>query len=170
MATALGIPVIDTDSHLTEPPDLWTSRMSKKHLDVAPRVVADPATGRPRWKVGDHLLFYATQLNHAGWHEFYPSSPYSYDDADAAGWDADERLRRMDEMGITVQVLFPNLLGFTRSGFREPARDAAIESVRVSKAFQTEFAAAAPARLLPQTFLPFWDLDASVAEMERCAQ
>ena len=69
MAIAPGIPVIDTDSHITEPADLWTSRMSKKHADAAPRVVPDPDTGRPRWQVGPHLLFYATQLNHAGWRQ-----------------------------------------------------------------------------------------------------
>src|SRR3954451_1097704 len=168
MTSTLGIPVIDTDSHVTEPPDLWTSRMSKKHLDVAPRVVADPASGRPRWKVGDHLLFFATQLNHAGWHEYYPSSPYSYEEADAAGWDPKERLGRMDEMGITAQVLFPTLRGFTSFAFMELDAAAAIESVRVFTDFQTESAAAYPARLLPMTFLPFWDLDASLAEMARC--
>ena len=169
MTVATGIPVIDTDSHITEPPDLWTSRMSKKHLDVAPRVVADPETGRPRWQVGGHLLFYATQLNHAGWREFYPSSPYSYEEADAAGWDAKERLTRMDEMGIDAQVMFPNLLGFTNFAFLDLEPDAALECVRVFNDFQTEFASADPKRLLPQMFLPFWDLDASIAEITRCA-
>ena len=33
-------PVIDTDSHVAEPPDLWTSRLSeKKWGDLRPRVV-----------------------------------------------------------------------------------------------------------------------------------
>src|SRR3954453_4408524 len=141
MPSTLGIPVIDTDSHVTEPPDLWTSRMSKKHLDVAPRVVADPSTGRPRWKVGDHLLFFATQLNHAGWREYYPSSPYSYEEADPAGWDAKERLVRLEEMGLTAQGLFPHLLCFTSFAFMELEPEAAIESVRVFNDFQSEFAA-----------------------------
>ena len=34
---------------------------------------------------------------------------------------------------------------------------------------QTEFASIAPDRLLPMTSLPFWDLDAMLAEIDRCA-
>ena len=30
--------IIDTDTHLVEPPDLWTSRMSKKWGDLVPSV------------------------------------------------------------------------------------------------------------------------------------
>lgn len=32
-------PMISADSHFTEPPDLWTSRIDKKYADGAPRVV-----------------------------------------------------------------------------------------------------------------------------------
>jgi uncharacterized protein len=168
--SSLAMPVIDTDSHITEPADLWTSRMSQKHIDSAPRVVPDPTTGRPRWQVGEHLLFHATQLNHAGWKEFYPSTPYSWEEADPAGWDAKQRLARMDEMGITAQVLFPNLLGFSSFAFLGLEPSAALECVRVFNDFQTEWASVDPKRLLPQTFLPFWDLDAALAEMKRCAE
>ena len=49
---AANIPVIDVDTHLLEPPDLWTSRLPKKWHDEAPHVVEDPATGRLRWKIG----------------------------------------------------------------------------------------------------------------------
>lgn len=169
MDIASTIPVIDTDSHVTEPADLWTSRMSKKHLDVAPRVVPDPVTGRPRWKVGEHLLSYATYFNHAGWKEFFPSTPFSWDEADPAGWDPVERLERMDEMGITAQVMFSNVLGFANFAFLELEPEVALECVRAYNDFQTDFASADPKRLLPQTFLPFWDLDAALAEMTRCA-
>lgn len=169
MDIASTIPVIDTDSHVTEPADLWTSRMSKKYLDVAPRVVPDPVTGRPRWKVGEHFLSYATHFNHAGWKEFFPSTPYSWDEADPAGWDPIHRLERMDEMGITAQVMFSNVLGFASFAFFDLEPEAALECVRVYNDFQTDFASVDPKRLLPQTFLPFWDIDAAIAEMTRCA-
>src|SRR5437899_448319 len=35
------IRVIDTDTHLVEPPDLWTSRMSPKYGDLIPHVEWD---------------------------------------------------------------------------------------------------------------------------------
>src|ERR1700722_16389184 len=35
-----GIKIIDVDTHLTEPRDLWTSRAPKEYVDRVPRVVA----------------------------------------------------------------------------------------------------------------------------------
>ena len=32
-------PVIDVDTHLTEPPDVWTSRVSSKWGDAVPHIV-----------------------------------------------------------------------------------------------------------------------------------
>jgi len=40
--SALGLPddvrIIDADTHLTEPPDLWTARAPAKYADRVPRV------------------------------------------------------------------------------------------------------------------------------------
>lgn len=161
---------IDVDSHLTEPADLWTSRVSKKNAEYVPRVVPDPTSGRPRWRLGDHLSFYVTELNHAGWREFYPSAPPDYADADPGGWDPTARVKKLDENGIVAQVLYPNVIGFHAFAFMEMPGDAGLECVRVYNDFQAEFAATAPGRFLPQMFLPFWDVDASVAEMKRCRE
>ena len=47
----LGLPedvlVIDTDTHLTEPSDLWTSRAPAKYADRVPRV--EVIDGRNMW-------------------------------------------------------------------------------------------------------------------------
>jgi hypothetical protein len=37
-----GIKIIDVDTHLTEPADLWTSRAPRNLLDRVPRVVRAP--------------------------------------------------------------------------------------------------------------------------------
>ena len=34
--------VIDVDTHVTEPPDVWTSRVSSKWGDLVPHVVRIP--------------------------------------------------------------------------------------------------------------------------------
>ena len=39
--TAPAIPIIDIDSHVTEPPDLWINRMPKRWADLTPRVTTD---------------------------------------------------------------------------------------------------------------------------------
>ena len=49
--------VIDVDSHVTEPPDLWTSRIStKKWGDLVPHVKFSEYLQMDRWYVGDNRL------------------------------------------------------------------------------------------------------------------
>jgi predicted TIM-barrel fold metal-dependent hydrolase len=167
-ATRHALPVIDCDSHITEPPDLWTSRMSARQQDYAPRVEIDSETARPRWVINGNLSMFATQLNHAGWREFHPSTPPSWEDADAAGWDPKLRLERMDEYGIYAQVLFPNIIAFDVHAFMQMPRLAALECVQAYNDFQVEWASADPHRLIPLMVLPFWDMGASLAEVRRC--
>src|SRR5258706_472989 len=46
--------VIDTDSHVTEPPDVWVDRMSsKKWGDLVPQVKWEPDSTNQAWFVGD---------------------------------------------------------------------------------------------------------------------
>ena len=44
------IPIVDVDAHITEPYDLWTSRVASKWGDQVPHVIKAPArtstTGR----------------------------------------------------------------------------------------------------------------------------
>ena len=57
MATATdvrGIPIIDTDTHVVEPPDLWTSRVSSKWGDLVPHVaLGRPVAEEEAWFIGD---------------------------------------------------------------------------------------------------------------------
>jgi len=76
----------------------------------------------------------------------------------------------MDEEDIYAMVLYPNLGGFGSGGFlrlKEP--ELMLECVRAYNDFQTDWSSADPNRLLPVTALPFWDVEASVKEIERCA-
>lgn len=165
-----AIPVIDVDTHVTEPRDLWTSRLPRKHLAHAPRVEVADSSGLPRWVVGDHLLSPEAQSSHAGWRDFHPSFPPTLEEADPASWDANARLRRMDELGVFAHVLYPNLIGFQIYAFMDMGdADLSLACVRAYNDFQTDFASADRRRLIPIANLPIWDLEASVAELERCA-
>ena len=48
--TLEAMPVVDVDSHFTEPRDFWTSRAPQALRDRAPRVIRD-ADGSERWLV-----------------------------------------------------------------------------------------------------------------------
>jgi hypothetical protein len=54
--TLSDMKVVDVDSHLTEPPDLWTSRVSSKDQDRVPRKVRDE-NGRDTWYFDGDRIF-----------------------------------------------------------------------------------------------------------------
>ena len=170
MAVTTPIRVIDVDTHVTEPRDLWSSRLPRKFSERSPRVEVDATSGVNRWVVGDYVLSAEAQSSHAGWREFHPSFPPTLEEADPAAWDARARLRRMDEHGIFAHVLYPNLIGFQFYAFMDMGdADLSFACVRAYNDFQTDFSSADPSRLIPIANLPIWDVPASVRELERCA-
>lgn len=164
------IQIIDTDTHVVEPPDLWTSRMSTKWGDLVPHVEWVEADREEAWFIGDKRISPVASAAMAGWNEYPPFHPRVWADADPATWDPAKRLERMDEYGIHAQVLYPNVALFGSSSVQGVAdRQFQLELVQAYNDFQTDFASIATDRFLPITSLPFWDLDATIAEMARCA-
>src|SRR5260370_38560818 len=54
-----GIKVVDSDTHLSEPHDLWTSRAPQQWKERVPQV--REVDGKPRWVVnGDKVMGVAT--------------------------------------------------------------------------------------------------------------
>ncbi len=160
--------VADVDSHIIEPPDLWTSRLSSRWGDLIPHVKRDGRRQEDRWYIGSRKLFGVGAFAQAGWGEYPPSHPPSLSEAIPAAVDAKERLAYLDEIGVYYQVLYPNIVGFHSHVFlNEMPRELATECVRAYNDWLTEFCSADPRRLIPMTMLPFWDIDESVAEMRR---
>jgi uncharacterized protein len=170
MATSgTAIRVIDADTHLTEPADLWTARMPESQRDKAPRVRFHEDTGTWRWMIGDRWCSLVGNYSMAGWREFPPSCPPTLEDADPACYDAAARLAHMDAQGIYAQVLYPNVIAFEGHAFMALG-DAALKRacVRTYNDYQAEFASMAPQRFVCLAVLPFWDLEASLEELRRC--
>ena len=68
--------VIDADTHITEPPDLFTSRLPAKYRDLAPRVHWNEERAWEEWTVGDQAPI--TPVGHtatAGWKDPFPAAP-----------------------------------------------------------------------------------------------
>jgi predicted TIM-barrel fold metal-dependent hydrolase len=165
-----GIDVIDADSHVTEPLDLWTSRVSKRWGDDVPHAEWDRESEVLRWRIGGAPTLAVGALSTAGWRDWYPSAPPTLEEADSAAFDPHERLQRMNEYGVHAQVLYPNLVGFVTWAFMRLEPQLSFECIRASNDFLTDFASSDPTRLLPIAMLPFWDVDESVREMERCKE
>src|SRR6476620_7924220 len=103
-----SIAIVDTDSHVTEPPDLWVSRLPARFRADAPRVERFDGSGLLRWRVGDDWLMNVGFWSYSGWMDYPPDCPPSLEEADPAVFDPKERLRRLDEFGVWAQVLYPN--------------------------------------------------------------
>jgi predicted TIM-barrel fold metal-dependent hydrolase len=167
-AVQLDTPIIDCDSHLSEPPDLWTARLANKWQEVAPHVVADDR-GVDWWWIGDMRMLPAGATTMAGFTEFPPEHPPTLAEADPGGFSPGDRVTRLDEYGIDKQILYPNLLGFFASCFVNMNQPDAMKAVvSAYNDFVMDFAVDGDRRFIPVAALPYWDLDACLAELERC--
>lgn len=163
------MPLVDVDSHVTEPPDLWSSRLPEQWAHLGPQIFRDTRRNEDRWVIGKRRLTGVAAFAAAGWHEFPPAHPTRLEDADPASWHPGHRISRLDEYGISAQVLYPNLLGFYSHVLTEETADASarLAVVQAYNDFLADFAAEDPRRLIPIMALPFWDIDQAVAEVTR---
>jgi uncharacterized protein len=167
-----NIKIIDTDTHIIEPYDLWTSRVSTQRWgDMVPHVEWSEGEQQDVWMFGSTVLQAAAGSAMAGWREFPPGKPPRMEDAEPDTWDAELRLKRMDADGIYAQILYPNVQGFGTGRFaamNDP--ELMLACVRAYNDFLTEWSSVAPNRYVPIAALPFWDLDETLAEMDRAAE
>ncbi len=90
--------VADVDSHIIEPADLWTSRVSSKWGDLVPHVKFDERTGEDSWYIGSKKLFGVGAFAQAGMEGVSAVAPRrTLSEALPAAVDPKERLAYMDE-------------------------------------------------------------------------
>lgn len=160
--------VIDIDAHLTEPADVWTSRVSAKWGDAVPHVKR--VDGKDLWFAGGQPVGMPGAYSMAGHDATPPDFRRGYDDIPAAMYDAKERLAFLDAEKIYAQVLYPNVGGFGAGGFRKLGDPALmLECVRAYNDFLIDWCSPDPNRLVPVMATPFWDVPASIREVQRCA-
>ncbi len=162
--------VVDVDTHLTEPPDVWTARTPLSRRDEVPHI--ERIDGRDTWMAAGERLGSPGFYSMAGHDGVMPASiPETYADIDPAMYDAKARLEFLDAEGIDAQVLYPNVGGFGNGYFlRLGDRELVAQCVRAYNDFLTDWTSADPDRLIAITALPFWDIDLSISELQRCAE
>ncbi|MGI9597390.1 MAG: amidohydrolase family protein, partial [Acidimicrobiales bacterium] len=161
--------IIDVDTHVSEAPGLWIDRVPASMRDRVPYVKRD-SKDRDAWYLGEKKLALAGLTATAGRGDMM-NAPDTYDEMHPGAYDAEARLAYMDQMGIWSMVMYPNVGGFGSQAFlklKDP--DLMLACVEAYNDWQTEWAGVDPRRLLPVTSTPFWDVDAAVAEVRRCAE
>jgi predicted TIM-barrel fold metal-dependent hydrolase len=160
--------VIDVDTHITEPPDVWTSRVSSKWGNQIPHI--ERLGNKDVWIVAGRPSVPPGMVTMAGFDGTIPDFRDTFDELPKSSHDAAARLEHMDREGIWAQVLYPNVGGFGSGAFlslKEP--ELMLECVRAYNDFLIDWTSVDPRRLVPVMATPFWDVDASAKEVERCA-
>jgi predicted TIM-barrel fold metal-dependent hydrolase len=189
--TVRDIKVIDVDTHLTEPADLWTSRAPRKWVSRVPRVVrAGELTDEmraqvsklgtvgliddaPMW-VADH----AEVLGPAGAGSVVNRNNEKIKGGTFLQWPLDEsslaasyvqpRLAMMDELGISAQIMFPNVVGFGgQNFFRISDHELRMAIVQIWNDAMADMQRESAGRLCGMALLPWWDIERTVSEIHR---
>ena len=138
--------------------------------DRAPRMETDPDTGVTRWRLGDRWLLSPGAVSHAGWKHFPPrghrrsrtcSPPAGTPTNGPAGWTSTTSPPRCSTPTSFLRRAHDHGTGRRRPEARHPAH---LERVRQRLRRQ----GARPVH--PVAAVPFWDIDASIAEMQRSAE
>jgi predicted TIM-barrel fold metal-dependent hydrolase len=168
-----GLHVIDADTHLTEPHDLWTSRAPRGFEERVPRVV--DVDGEPTWTVDDRVVLArasaSSVVDRAGQRSRGSAFiSWVFDDAHPAAYDVSERLAVMDELGVFAHVVYPNVAGFGGQRFTDLGDDVLrLLCVTLYNDAMAELQEASGGRLFPMGLLPWWDVHQCVDEARRIA-
>ena len=93
----------------------------------------------------------------------------SFDEVHPGAIDVAPRLDYMDEHGLSMQIVYPNILGFAGNlVMRIEDTEHREFCCRAYNDAAAEMQAESHKRLFPQAMLPFWDVPAAVSELERC--
>lgn len=165
------VQVISVDDHVIEHPRVWTDRLPAKHQEAGPRVVEGEG-GTQLWSF-DGKQMPTIGLNAVAGKDpkDFGLDPVRFDEMLPGCYDVAARIADMDLDGVHAQMCFPSFPGFAGSTFYA-ASDKELANACVSAwndFIIDEWCAAAPGRFIPMVMVPYWDVDAAVAEVQRTA-
>ncbi len=172
--TRSKIKVIDADTHLTEPHDLWTSRTPAKWRDQVPQVKM--LNGQRCWvidgnqSIGTGAHPNSSVLKQGGKvRDLDTFLALQIEDVHPGSFDVKERLKVMDDAGIYAQIVYPNILGFGGQASARVEPGLRLACVQIYNDAMAELQEESGQRLFPMALLPWWDVKEAVKETERCA-
>jgi len=161
--------VVDMDSHVMEPPDLWLNYLEPKYRDRAIRI--DTKSDGTQELIVDNKVLLAGRLAALGGVEHdaaetFQSSELTYlDGCPKASFDTDARVQLLDEWGVDMGAVFPTI-GILWDKEDDP--ELAMAYARAYNNWQWDFAKPALDRILPIAHIPLYDVGLAVTELERC--
>ena len=138
--------IISADSHVTEPPDTYSSRIDAKYRDDAPRMVRDDNLGDvfriPGMKVPVPMGLVAAAGKQA---EELRTFGVKFEDLHRGGWDPVARLGDQDRDGVSAEVIYPTV-GMALCNHKD--LDYKRACMQAYNRWMAEFCATSPDRLI----------------------
>ena len=162
--------VISSDSHVVEPPNLWTDRMNPKFSDRIPHLEkGDPYD---QWFCDSHPISTLGAFSAAGKRFSAPQTidlDGRFDDVPAGGYDPTAHINDLAIDGVYADVLYPSI-GLGLFGIPDP--------VLINDVFSayndwlSEFCSAYPDRLkgVAMILAEPTNIETAVAELRRCTE
>lgn len=169
--------IVDGDSHLIEPLDLFPRYIAPAYRERAMCVVNDPATGKQQMIVdgkpmrlgSDTEEMLSIIVAHGQKEEGQALNEFDRSLISSTDWqNMDKRVQFLDAEGIDYQVLFPTLGLLWEGEIRDPQLAAAHCQAYNTWAF--ELCAGHLARLFPAAHISLRDPALAVQEMQRVAK
>ena len=167
--TTVPAPILSSDSHVFEPPDLWMTRIDAAFRDRAPRI--------QRIDGADQIVIEADQvlagiglISDAGARFEAPetiSGRGRFEDVHRGGYDPQQHLADMRLDGIAGEVLYPS-----QGLFYFRVKDSALMSAifRAYNDWLADFCRTEPARLKGIAMINLDDVGDGIRELERAAR
>ena len=159
--------VIDCDSHVMEPADLWQRYLERAYRDRAIRI--EETDGVEKLVIGEKVVLERVLAGLGGANidrRKLFTEPHRYiDGCPPASYDPRERAKLLDSWGVDRGVLFPTI-GILP--FPEDDVDLASAYCRAYNTWQAEFFQTVPDRVVPIATVNWHDVDEAAKELDRC--
>jgi predicted TIM-barrel fold metal-dependent hydrolase len=168
-----GVKIIDVDTHVSEWPTLWTERAPARLKELMPRIVGDGADRR--WVIGEDTFLYTRCGASAVLKDGSKIPGWAFIDVEIAdvhrgAYDVHARVKMMDQQGIHAQIAYPNVLGFGGQSSMKTDGELRLAAVKIYNDAMADFQKESGNRIFPMVLMPWWDVDESVKELERCLE
>jgi predicted TIM-barrel fold metal-dependent hydrolase len=177
--------LVSVDDHLVERPGTWAERLPRKYVDRGPRIAEAKGDETDQYGLGQSVpkgsqvwmledgVHPQLGLNAVAGksREQIGTDPLRFDDMIPGCYDPAARVQDMDIDGVQAQLLFPSFPKFAGTMFqtvKDP--ELALLCTKTWNDFvHEEWVTPYPDRFIPIGILPYWDLEASIAELRRLA-
>ena len=167
-----SFPILDADSHISEPLNLWRERLPAKYRDKAPRMLTEYQNKPGAWWLIEedrqpHNVILGFGANKSVEEIQQLLTSFSYAGAHRGGWDPAQRLKDMGQDGIAGDVLYTTL-GFRMFWIRDAGFQRAC--FQVYNDWLAEFCRYDPKRFKGLALISLYDPKAAAEDLRECAK